>query len=215
MEQPMTKENETKKETEVTLVTMEDGAKVEFKGKRNLVKSSTIDTATGQITTRINFRNGKFVELVLAQALIPNFAAHGAEQKLGDAAAGNSDPDDAYLAVKELADRLAGGDPEAWNARTGDGMSGVSVLARAVAEAKGVPLDKAIAFVKAKTAAQKAALRQSPTLKPIIDRIEMEKAKGKAEETDKMLEELDLDAGGGTGTEQPGAVGTAEALQPA
>jgi hypothetical protein len=192
------------KEVEITVVQMEDGRTVEFKGKRNLNKESFLDEGTGQVSVRIDFRNGKTVNFTIPNGggeggvdLMAKFAAHGAEQKLGDAAAGAKDVDDAYLSVKDLAERLAGGE---WTARTGDGMAGVSVIAKAIAEAKNIHIDTAIAWLKDKNQAQKMALRTSEQLKPIIDRIEKEKAeknkgKGKGVDTDAMLGELDTIGG--------------------
>ena len=77
-----------KKKTEVTVVEMEDGTKVEFPGKRKMNKSHVIDEESGKVSIRLDFRNGMFRTIDLPQSLILKFAAHGAEQKYGDELAG-------------------------------------------------------------------------------------------------------------------------------
>jgi hypothetical protein len=165
-----------KKVPEIETVTMEDGRVVEFVGKRKMLKDSFV-SEDGKISTRIDFRNGKSITFTIPDALIAKCAGHGAEQKLGDETAGLEDIDDAYMAVEALVKRLNDQGIDGWTqAREGNGLAGTSVLARALAELKGIPMDKVKAFLADKTAAQKLALRANEQLKPIIARIEAEKA---------------------------------------
>ena len=77
----------TKTETQVETVTMTDGRVVDFAGKRKLLKESSV-SADGKVQVRLDFRNGETRLFTLPDSLLTKFAAHGAEQKLGDEIAG-------------------------------------------------------------------------------------------------------------------------------
>ena len=173
-------------ETQVRSVTMSDNRVVDFVGKKKLVKTS--DEKTG--TVRLDFLNGETRLFTIPQDLALKFAVHGAEQKLGDEIAGIDDIDDAVIAVDELIDRLNAGE---WSMRReGSGFAGTSVLARALAELKQKPIEVIKAFLKGKSQAEKLALRASPKVKPIVDRLEAEKAsKAASVDTDQLLGEID------------------------
>jgi hypothetical protein len=179
-----------KPETKITTVTMTDGRTVDFAGKRKMLKESFVDDA-GKVAVRLDFVNGQTRSYTLPDSLMIKFAAHGAEQKLGDEIAGLTDVDDCVLAVDQLIERLTG--PEGWNvAREGNGLAGTSVLARALAEAKSKPIEVVREFLKSKSQAEKIALRNNPAIKPIVERIEAEKANkaGANVNTDALLDEL-------------------------
>lgn len=178
-----------KKEPQVETVTMKDGRAVEFAGKREMLKESFVD-GNGKVAVRIDFRNGESLTYTIPDDLMVKFAAHGAEQKLGDETAGLKDIDDKVLAVKELMERLTG--PDGWNvAREANGLAGTSVLARALAEVQGVDIEKVKAFLKDKTQAQKIALRNNPKVKPVVERIEAAKNEKAAKvDTESLLGEL-------------------------
>ena len=66
---------------------------------------------------------------------------------------------------------------------------------RALVESTGKTAEEIKKFLSDKTAAQKAALRTNPKIKPIVDRLEAEKAaksakKADAVDTDALLNEL-------------------------
>ena len=177
------------KETQVETVKMDDERLVDFPGKRQLQKSSTI-TADGRVEVRLDFRNGETRLFTLPDNLLNKFAAHGAEQKLGDEIAGLNDVEDCVLAVDELIDRLYNGE---WSIkREANGMAGTSVLVRALVEHTGKTVDAIKTFLAGKSQAEKVALRNNPKIKPIVERIEAEKASKKANvDTDAMLGELE------------------------
>ena len=179
-----------KTETAIETVTMEDGRVVDFAGKRKLLKQSTV-SAEGQVSVKLDFRNGQTRTFTIPQALTAKFAAHGAEQKLGDEIAGLADTDDCVMAMDELIDRLYNGE---WGVkREANGMAGTSILARALCELTGKSRDEIKTFLSGKTQADKSALRGSAKLKPIIDRLESEKASTKSTvDTDAMLGELEV-----------------------
>lgn len=175
-------------EVEKTNVTMTDGREVAFSAKQKLVKESSI--TDDAIVVRLDFRNGQTRNFEIPEALLDRFAAHGAEQKLGDAIAGETDLEDAIASVDSLIAQLNAGE---WNIKRAKGeFSGVSVLLRALVEASGKPVESLRAWLAAKTQAEKMALRQSATLKPIIERLEAEKtSKSKnAVDTDSLLGEI-------------------------
>lgn len=175
-------------EVEKINVTMTDGREVAFSTKQKLVKESSI--TDDAIVVRLDFRNGQTRNFEIPEALLDRFAAHGAEQKLGDAIAGETDLEDAIASVDALIAQLSAGE---WNIKRAKGeFSGVSVLLRALVEASGKPVESLRAWLAAKTQAEKMALRQSATLKPIIERLEAEKtSKSKnAVDTDSLLGEI-------------------------
>jgi hypothetical protein len=173
-------------------VTMPDGRVVPFVGvKRQMLKDSIISD-DGSITVRFDFRNGTSLSYQPTPDLISRLAAHGAEQKIGDAAAGEKDIDDMILAVEQAIDRLNKGE---WRVtREGGGMSGTSVLLRAMVElANGKKtVEQVKEWLKTKTQKDKAALRASEKLKPIVDRLEAEKAsKGTKVDTASLLDDFE------------------------
>lgn len=177
-----------------TTVKMDDGTLVEFSGKRKFQKTSTIDAATGEITVRLDFSNGEFRVYNVVPELLARFAAHGAEQKLGDEIAGVPDVEDCVAAIDELLVRLEKGQ---WNLqREANGMSGTSILAKAMIEMTGKSKLEITEFLSGKSHAEKIALRTNKRLKPIIECLESEKA---ARSTSKVKVDSDalLDSLGG------------------
>jgi len=179
------------KAAEILTVTMADGRLVEFSPKRKVAKESFITEVDGVVSvqTRLDFRNGESRLFTIPTALLHKFAAHGAEQKLGDAMSGLQSVDDGILAVDELIDQLYQGN---WNTpRTASEFAGASVLVRALAELKSQPVDKVREFVKTKSVAERTALKNVPAIKAIIERIEAEKiSKAGGIDTDALLEGL-------------------------
>ena len=86
---------------------------------------------------------------------------------------GLANVEDGILAVDDLIDQLYQGN---WNTpRAASEMAGASILVRALVELKGQPVEKVKDFVKAKSAAERTALRNAPAVKAIIERLEAEK----------------------------------------
>lgn len=180
-----------KQEQAINTVKMDDERLVDFSGKRKMLKSSII-TADGQLQVRLDFVNGETRLFTLPSALVNKFALHGAEQKLGDEIAGVDDVEDCIMAVDSLTDRLNQGTEEAWTAkRESSGMAGTSILAKALVEHSGKPIEQIKAFLLNKTHAEKVALRANAAIKPIVDRLEANKtAKKSGVDTDSLLTEL-------------------------
>lgn len=166
-----------------------DGREVEFVGKRKLLKESFLREDGSVDFIRLDFRNGETRRFVLPDSLFGRFAAHGAEQKLGDEVAGTEDVDDMVLEIDDLIARLEKGE---WNVkREGGGMAGTSVLIKALMQYSNRTLEQVKVFLTGKSQADKLALRNSKQLKPIIDAIEAEKlAKGAKVDTDALLGQL-------------------------
>jgi hypothetical protein len=179
-------------ETVVESVKLTDGRTVDFPGKRKLSITPTI-TDAGVVELQCDFRNGETYKFTPREDMYAKFAAHGAEQKLRDEIAGIDDIDDAYLAVTELGGRLDKGE---WSIRReGGGMSGTSVLLRALTEWTGKTTEEIKVFLATVGQAEKMAMRGATrpnkagvTLKAIVDRLEAEKAaKGSKVDTDALL----------------------------
>lgn len=175
------------KQTEVETIKMQDGRIVDFAGKRKLLKESI--TVDGKPAVRLDFRNSETRTFVIPEALLFKFAAHGAEQKLGDETAGLQDVDDAVIAVDELIDRLQKGE---WSTKAvGSGLAGTSVLVQALMKMTGKTVEDVKKFLSGKSQADKIALRNNSKLKPIIQEIEAAKASKVSNiDTDAMLGEL-------------------------
>jgi hypothetical protein len=171
------------------VVKMTDGREVEFAGKRKLLKESVFNEDGTLKGIRLDFRNGETRFFVIPDGLFYRFAAHGAEQKLGDETAGIDDVDDQVLEVDELIERLNKGE---WNVkREGGGMAGTSVLLKALVEFSGKTAEQVKEFLKNKSQAEKLGLRSHPEVKKIIDRIESEKlAKNAKVDTGALLASL-------------------------
>lgn len=169
-------------------VKMDDDRVVEFAGKRKMLKTSLFNT-DGSIAVRLDFVNGETRTFTLPETLLGKFAAHGAEQKLGDEIAGLDDVEDCILAIDQLTDRLVLGE---WGIkREAGGLAGTSVLARALAELSGKAPEAIKNFLAGKSHAEKVALRQNPSLVPIIAKLEAAKSKKKSSiDTDQLLGEL-------------------------
>lgn len=180
---------ETKASKQPETVKMSDGREVEFVGKRKLLKESLFNEDGTLQGVRLDFRNGETRLFRIPQNLFYRFAAHGAEQKLGDETAGIDDVDDQVLEVDELIARLNNGE---WNIkREGGGMAGTSVLLKALVEFTGKTAEQIKEFLKDKSQAQKLALRAHPEIKAIITRLENEKLeKGTKVDTGALLAAL-------------------------
>lgn len=181
---------ETKTSTrQVETVKMSDGREVEFVGKRKLLKESVFNEDGTLQGVRLDFRNGESRLFIVPQTLFYRFAAHGAEQKLGDETAGIDDVDDMVLEVDELIERLNKGE---WNVkREGGGMAGTSVLLKALVEYSKKTPEQVKEFLKGKSQAEKLGLRSHPEIKKIISRIEDEKlAKSAKVDTNALLGQL-------------------------
>jgi hypothetical protein len=186
-------------------VEMEDGSKEVFAGKRRILKSSVIDG--DDVTVRVAFRNGKVRKFHIPADLVSRFAAHGAEQKLGDEVAGMGKEgqdesiilDDMYEAVNDLASRLEDENVpanERWNVkREAGGFAGTSILMKALIEVSGKSEDAIRTFLKGKSQGDKLAMRASPKLAPVVERLEKERvAKAANVDTSKLFAELDAAA---------------------
>lgn len=182
-----------KEPTAINTVTLQDGRIVEFVGKRKLLKDSILN-ADGTVSVRLDFVNGETRLFTIPADLMAKFAAHGAEQKLGDEIASLEDPADCVMAVDSLIDRLYNLE---WNAKKeSNGMAGTSILARALVEHSGKTMEQIKAFLLNKNQAEKVALRNNASIKPIVDRLETEKAaksKKSTVDTDALLGELGAD----------------------
>ena len=177
------------KPREVEVVEMADGRKVEFVGKRRMLKETKVDDQTAGVL--FDCRNGRTIACQVPDSLLLHFAAHGAAQKIGDETAGEDDVDDMVLAVEDIIARLNEGK---WTKeREGGGFGGTSVLIQALQVAWPTKtIDDIRAFLKDKTKAQKDAMRISAKLKPIVDKIEAEKAAKNAHvDTDALFASLD------------------------
>jgi hypothetical protein len=184
-----------KAEPMMTTVTMEDGRIVDFVGaKKKLLKTTTI-TPEGVVQVRLDFINGASRLFTIPAEDMARFAGHGAEQKLGDEIAGLEDVEDCVIAVDELIDRLYNHE---WGVkREANGLAGTSILLRALVELSGgkQSVEQVKKFLAGKSQQEKMALRLNTKVKPIVDRLEAEKAaKATKVDTDALLAQFETAA---------------------
>lgn len=182
----------------VNTVAMDDGREVAFSGKRRLLKDVQISEDGFDIKARFDVVNGETRTFKIAanKPLFARLAAHGLLQKVGDEVAGLEDPEDMVLALDEILDRLGRGEWGVERSRgEGNAMAGLSVLAKALVEVSGKTPQAIKDFLASKTNAEKLALRDNPSLKPVVARIEAERKPRKPKEktaidTQSMLDGL-------------------------
>lgn len=198
----------TKKKEKVRIkVQMKDGREQEFpedtKAKKdwiykdaqgNITVEPEAKAENGQVTShgkpigvRWDFSNGETRTVLVSDvaALAEEFTCHGISQKCGDEYASEKDVDDAVMAFDDLLDRLKKGE---WSERGGGGgFGGASILAKAISEVFGKTMDEVRAFLRDLKPAEKLALRQTPELKPTIEKLEAEKAQGTKVDTASLL----------------------------
>ena len=172
---------------------MSDGRKVDFVGKRRVLKEGIIDRGAGTVALRMDYRNGATRLYPVRPEMILDFAAHGVKQKYGDELAGEEgDLEDQVLVTDRLHEQLF--DKGEWKTeRVGDSMAGTSVLLKALLEFSGGKrtVEQLKSFLKGKSQKEKLALRAHKDIKPIVDRMEAQKlAGGESVDTDSMLAAL-------------------------
>ncbi len=208
----------TKSAREVVSVQMEDGRTVEFAGKRKVLKETLIDESkvtvdeasgvvqfeVGAVAVRMDFRNGATRTLPLPLALIARFAGHGGEQKFGDELASPADKplseEDMVMAIDDLYADIKAGKWGKGRASGGGGVSGASIVVRAIMEASGKDLATVKAFLERKLAADPALTRpalynsfraEGTQTGAIIKRLEAEKVtKAAVIDADAALSEI-------------------------
>lgn len=105
-------------------------------------------------------------------------SAHGLKQKISDSyAEAKGDVDIAYGLAKDMVNRLQEG---SWNIVTA-GLARESLLAKALAELTNQPLEDCISKLADKSKEERAAMRKHPQLKPILLRMEAERAQARAD----------------------------------
>lgn len=197
----MSDENQAQTSTPNEQIKMSDGTTQSFSPKKKLIKEISV-TDSGTVKVKLYFRNGEVREFIATSddATYAKAAAHGYSQKLGDECAGLTEIDDMLQAIDELIVRLDNGE---WTSkREGGSAAGGSILARAMVEVTKKPSEsdeqareRVKLFLSNRNQAEKIAMRSNPRLKPVIERMEAEKAakSGKSIDTDALLSELDGD----------------------
>lgn len=173
-----------KKSTEYHTVKMDDDRVVDFAGKQKMKKEAF--EHDGHVNLRLDFRNGETRIVKLRPDLLLKAAAHGLSQKFGDEIAGIDTVEDCVIAIDELHARMDKGE---WVVKREPGTgNGASLLIRALAEVKGMEIDKVKSILATKTAAEKSALRESDKVAEVIRRLQKEKAKDKGIDSEALLD---------------------------
>lgn len=150
-------------------------------------RTAAIEAAIDGTTLTLSFAHGKAIVIdasTLPQSIIDAAVMHGLKQKLVDAAAISRDTDTGrtatvetkFAAVGEVAARLLAGE---WNkSRASGGPATGGLLIRALLRMYDgrKTKDELVAFLSAKTDAEKTALRKSAKVAPIIAELRDEDA---------------------------------------
>ena len=157
-----------KSKTEYQEVTMSDGRKIQFAGKRKVNKETVIDVSKievasdgsiaqftpGAVSIRFDFRNGETRLYPLALNMLARYAGHGGEQKFGDEFATTADKplseDDMVIAFDDLSALHDKGQWGVGRASGGGGVSGASLVVQAIMEATGKDLTTVKAYLQKK-----------------------------------------------------------------
>lgn len=165
----------------VKVTSILDGKVTEFGANQRMVKSS-YTTPEGEHVVRLDFSDGETRLFKIRPDMLVLFALHGAEQKLGDEISGMKDKplEDVIETIDQLMQRLSTG-PDGWNKeRESGGMAGASVLARALVQVTGQPIETVRAYLNSLDNKVKLALRESDEVKPVIQKLEAEAAARRA-----------------------------------
>ncbi len=170
-------DEEKKSKTEYTTVKMTDGREVQFAGKRKINKATVVDESkvavdgdtitlsAGAVSVRMDFRNGETRLLPLPLSLLAQFAGHGGEQKFGDELASPADKplseEDMVIAIDDLNSEIQQGKWGKGRAAGGGGVSGASVVVRAIMEATGKDMDTVKAYLTKKLEGDKDLTRRA------------------------------------------------------
>lgn len=169
--------------SEARTIQMKDGRTLSFGEKQKMSKDYGV-TDAGLVYCQIDFDNGETVRLEIDPASPTGLqaAGHGLSQKLGDAASGADNTNDAFEAVLEVASRVSNGE---WtkSRATGDGTSakGASELVEALVKVLGQPKEAVRGMLANLKQADKMALRKTPAVAQVIEQIRAARAPSKAE----------------------------------
>jgi hypothetical protein len=155
-------------------VVAEDGKTYEF-GKKQKVRKESSVLENGDVVTRFVFRNGEIREHLTSRHsdVYAQLARHGADQKFGDEFAGEQDVDDCVLAFEQMSSRLSRGE---WSEkRSSDGLSGTSMLVRALVKVTGQEVGAVKTKLEGVDAKTKAALAKQPKIAQAIAEIKAER----------------------------------------
>lgn len=129
-------------------------------------------------------RLGDFAETVVMAA-----AWHGIAQKLGDAYAGAANVEEAKVRFQAVYEQLTEGD---WVSESRGGGGGqASLLASAVAEALGQPLEDVQKTLAGMDKDTRKSIRNHKDVKPVLARMEAERAAARAAKAAKEAESAD------------------------
>jgi uncharacterized protein YdiU (UPF0061 family) len=169
--------------SDARIIEMKDGRKLSFGEKQKMAKDYGT-TEDGQVFVQIDFDNGETVKLVIdpTSATGLQAAGHGLSQKLGDAAAGADNTNDAFEAVLEVASRVANGEwTKARAAGDGTSAKGASELVEALVKVLSQPKETVREMLSKLKQADKMALRKTPAVAQVIEALRAARAPSKAE----------------------------------
>ena len=171
-----------KKKTVYTLIKMTDGREVQFPGDTKAVTTllkadgSDAEEQADVAGIRFDFRNGETLTATAEDAakwgLTTRFVVHGLSQKIRDNYASVKEVDDAWEATNQLLMQLTKG---TWSERA-TGEAGAGVLLRALVETTGQTPEDVRNILASLSASEKIFLRNSDELRPIITRLEAQRA---------------------------------------
>jgi hypothetical protein len=165
-------------------------------------QTATIEATIEGENLTLAFINGETLTIhaaALSDDIRKAAMMHGLKQKLVDAAAISRNPENGraatvetkFLAVKDVADRLAGGNWNKPREGAGGGVGGLLFQALVRMYEGRKTAEDIKTYLDGKTDAEKAALRKNPRVADIIATIRAENTKPGDTDTDELLAELE------------------------
>lgn len=190
-------ENEAPAPTEgKNVVQMTDGREIDFGVRAKVKKDILNDEAGNPIGVRFDVANGETRTLMLSevQACLNQLACHGIAQKVGDEYSGMKDAsiDDYVLVIDKSMANLREG--KFYAERQSNEMAGTSILLRALVQHYGQSVEEVKAVLETLTGKEKAALRASAELAPVIQALEAEKVAKSSVDTGALLQRFGTSA---------------------
>ena len=168
--------------SETRAITMLSGLIVEF-GEKQRMKKAHGQSPDGKVWVQIDFDNGETVVVNVDPVSKTGLAAcgHGLSQKLGDAAAGADNTNDAFESVLEIANRVSNDEWfKASEAGTGT-AKGSSELVEALVVVLSQSKDVVRGMLSKLSQGDKMALRKTPKVAAVIEDLKAKRSPSKSE----------------------------------
>lgn len=165
----------SKPKTAPTRVTMSDGTVVEFPTRIKMRKTAAVDEA-GQIVCRLDFADGTVRMAPMPENFLRLFAAEGIKARFAAAVASAESIAEMIKATDDLQALWGSGRWEEERPVQERPLTDTEVLAHAITEVSGKPVEAMLEWVKSQTKASRVKMEADPRVAGIVARIRSEQA---------------------------------------